>query len=425
MAPKYAPSLRARLPPVAFLLQTTFIVIFTFCVEIEDSRNEKEEVFIYTYAKFQDIHVMVFLGFGFLATFLVRYGFSSSAFNVLVAAMAVQWATILNGILMSQHFGDSKIHINLKSLVDAELCAASALVAMGAINGKTNPVQLLIFTLIEVTGFVLNQWLIQTLFKRPIQMHWLYSTTLINIFGGLFGLMTTRVLFRSKMEPKHEKEKVGRTSGLFAMFGTLFLWMFWPSLNSALESNIGRSEKRISVLCNTYLSLAVSAVTAMAFSVLSSSKGKMNLVHIQSSMLAGGIAVGGTVTLAPAPWVAMTIGFCASLLSTLGFRYLKDHMLFAFDCHDTNGVLFVHAVPGILGWFAQLILSLASISHSTIAVRFAVHHICILLITVSMSLVMGVITGLILKWKFWKPQLDRNCYDDQAFWEFPHLLTHK
>ncbi|XP_058242418.1 rh blood group, D antigen isoform X2 [Hemibagrus wyckioides] len=357
MAPKYAPSLRARLPPVAFLLQVAFIVIFAFCVKIEHNGREKNQNFINSYANFQDIHVMLFLGFGFLGTFLVRYAFSSSAFNLLVAAMAVQWATILNGFLLS-HSSDRVIRIQLKSLVDAELCAASTLVAMGTIHGKTNPVQLLIFALIEVTGFVLNQWIIQTLFQPRQETQWLYSMVLINIFGALFGMMTSCLLFRSKIQQKFEKEKVSRRTGLFAMFGTLFLWMFWPSLNAALEPDI-------SAKSNTYLSLAVSAVTAMAVSALSSSKGKINLVHVQSSMLAGGIAVGAVVTSSPAPWIAMTIGFCASLLSALGFRYMKDHMLFAFDCHDTLGVLCAHAVPGILGWFAQLILRLMSISHST------------------------------------------------------------
>lgn len=68
---------------------------------------------IFFHAEFQDIHVMVFLGFGFLATFLVRYGFSSLAFSMLVAAMAVQWATILNGFLLSHNF-NWKIQIQLR-----------------------------------------------------------------------------------------------------------------------------------------------------------------------------------------------------------------------------------------------------------------------------------------------------------------------
>lgn len=35
MAPQYAPSLRSRLAPLLLLLQTGFIVIFAFYVEIE------------------------------------------------------------------------------------------------------------------------------------------------------------------------------------------------------------------------------------------------------------------------------------------------------------------------------------------------------------------------------------------------------
>ncbi|KAI4903436.1 hypothetical protein NFI96_014480, partial [Prochilodus magdalenae] len=408
MAPRYAPSLLSRLPPLAFLLQIIFIVLFAFFVEI-DHHVTVEKDFMDTYADFQDVHVMVFLGFGFMASFLVRYGFSSVGFSLLIAAMAVQWATLLNGILLHST-SNWMVRIKLKSLVNAELSASSALVAMGAVHGKANPVQLLLMSLMEVTGFVINQWLIHSFFKT------LSSTMSLHIFGALFGVMTSWVLYRRENEPRHEKEKFDSRSGLFAMLGTLFLWMFWPSFNFALVP-----EKIIAY--GTYLSLAVSAVTAMAVSVLSSPNGKINLVHVQGSILAGAVATGAAVT--TVPWMDMAIGFCAALLSMLGFRYLKGHMLFAFECHDTRGVLHVHAVPGILGWCAYVAIRLARAGDATVAFRLAVHNICILLITVSMSLVMGIITGLFLKWSFWKPQQDRKCFDDQTFWEFPHLAVRK
>ena len=41
---------------------------------------------------------MIFIGFGFLMTFLRRYGYSSVSFNFLVAAFAIQWATIVRGL---------------------------------------------------------------------------------------------------------------------------------------------------------------------------------------------------------------------------------------------------------------------------------------------------------------------------------------
>lgn len=48
---------------------------------------------------FQDVHVMIFIGFGFLMTFLRKYGFSAVGFNFLLAAAIVQWALICNGAL--------------------------------------------------------------------------------------------------------------------------------------------------------------------------------------------------------------------------------------------------------------------------------------------------------------------------------------
>ena len=51
------------------------------------------------YTAFQDVHVMVFVGFGFLMTFLKFYGYSSVAFNLLVAALGLQWAVLIQGFL--------------------------------------------------------------------------------------------------------------------------------------------------------------------------------------------------------------------------------------------------------------------------------------------------------------------------------------
>jgi len=47
---------------------------------------------------FQDVHVMIFVGFGFLMTFLRRYGYGSIAFNMLLASFAIQWSTITSGV---------------------------------------------------------------------------------------------------------------------------------------------------------------------------------------------------------------------------------------------------------------------------------------------------------------------------------------
>lgn len=224
-------------------------------------------------AEYQDVNVMVILGFGFLCTFLVRYGFSASGFNLLVAAIATQWGIILNGIkfwydtgkirvdlkrYMSYfnivfkrnvqysglHCADSKeIFFFLYSIAVAELYAASALISIGAVLGKTNPVHLTLIALLEVSGLVLNKWLLQTLLKVStfsqistlscifsvlgntcceflcLQVRPLNGIMLLHVFGALFGLMLMWILNRKSSEQGFEKEKFDRKSGLFSMLG--------------------------------------------------------------------------------------------------------------------------------------------------------------------------------------------------------------
>lgn len=54
---------------------------------------------------------------------------------------------------------------HIYSLVVAEMCMASALISIGAVLGKTNPVQLTLAALLEVTGFILNEWLLRSLLR--------------------------------------------------------------------------------------------------------------------------------------------------------------------------------------------------------------------------------------------------------------------
>lgn len=58
---------------------------------------------------------MIFIGFGFLMTFLQRYGFSSVGFNFLIAAFALQWATLMQGFFHGMH--DGKIQIGVERYV--------------------------------------------------------------------------------------------------------------------------------------------------------------------------------------------------------------------------------------------------------------------------------------------------------------------
>jgi len=62
-------------------------------------------------AVFQDVHVMIFIGFGFLMTFLKRYGFGSVGFNMLLSAFVIQWVILMRGCLRLE--GRGRIELNL------------------------------------------------------------------------------------------------------------------------------------------------------------------------------------------------------------------------------------------------------------------------------------------------------------------------
>jgi ammonium transporter Rh len=55
---------------------------------------------------------MMFIGFGFLMTFLRRYSFGSIAYNFVLAAYAFEWATIMYGFLFEGNGTGGKFELS-------------------------------------------------------------------------------------------------------------------------------------------------------------------------------------------------------------------------------------------------------------------------------------------------------------------------
>lgn len=49
------------------------------------------------YPFFQDVHVMIFVGFGFLMTFIKTSSWTAMCFNWIISIWALQWAILSNG----------------------------------------------------------------------------------------------------------------------------------------------------------------------------------------------------------------------------------------------------------------------------------------------------------------------------------------
>lgn len=66
-----------------------------------------------------------------------------------------------------------------------------------------------------------------------------------------------------------------------------------------------------------------SAVTTFIVSAMVSHDNKLDMVHVQNSTLAGGVAVGSVCNMLIGPHGALLIGLIAGVISVLGYRYLS------------------------------------------------------------------------------------------------------
>ena len=88
-------------------VEAVIVVLFGLFVEYDESTEAREtdpnntQSFGAIYPMFQDIHVMVYIGFGFLMTFLRRYGYSAVGFTFLLGCFAFQWAILCRGFFES------------------------------------------------------------------------------------------------------------------------------------------------------------------------------------------------------------------------------------------------------------------------------------------------------------------------------------
>uniref|UniRef100_A0A8C5EXK7 Rh family B glycoprotein n=1 Tax=Gopherus evgoodei TaxID=1825980 RepID=A0A8C5EXK7_9SAUR len=347
----HATNLRLKLPAICFLLQLFTIILFAVFVRYDQetsarlwheelshhNKSNRDNDFYFRYPSFQDVHTMIFIGFGFLMTFLKRYGFGSVAFNFLIAAFAIQWSTLIQGFFHSFH--DGKIHIGIESMINADFCSGAVLISFGAVLGKTSPIQLLLMALFEVTLFGINEYILLSAKDAGDSMT-------IHTFGAYFGLMVSRVLYRPQLDKSRQREGSVYHSDLFAMIGTIYLWLFWPSFNSAITAH-GDDQQR--TVMNTYFSLAASTLATFAMSALINGEGKLDMVHIQNAALAGGVMVGTSGEMMLTPFGAMIAGFLAGLVSTLGFKFLTPILDFRLKIQDTCGVHNLHGMPGVLG----------------------------------------------------------------------------
>merc|ERR550519_3334550 len=315
-----------------------------------------------TYPLFQDVHVMIFLGFGFLMTFLKKYGLSAVSLNLMCSALAIEIFTLVYGFFHLKchdakfEFSSPKcmsdwpyIDVNVVTMISADFATAAVLISFGVVLGVTSPLQLIVMTVFEIIIFVVNEIIGRDIIGAVDAG----DTIFVHIFGAYFGLAVVRVLYN----PDHatsSKEGSSYSSDLFSMVGTIFLWMFWPSFNAGAAAS-GDAQQR--AIINTYYSLCSCALATFAFSALVTPSKKFSMEHLQNATPAGGVAVGACADMMLTPGISLTIGALAGILSVCGFTYIQPFLLEKLRFHDSCGVNNLHGMPGLFGGLPSVLMA--------------------------------------------------------------------
>merc|ERR1711988_1158161 len=159
------PMLSNRFAKCALVFQIILIALFFALTDYEDSLEAHNDAFLGKdvtkyYGVYQDVHVMIFIGFGFLMTFLAKYGFSAVGLNFFLGALSIQWGILLVGIFHHLHSGHAgKIHMIILMLIEGDFGAGAVLISFGALLGKTSPLQLLVLLFCELVFYNFNFFL--------------------------------------------------------------------------------------------------------------------------------------------------------------------------------------------------------------------------------------------------------------------------
>ncbi|NXF53923.1 RHBGB protein, partial [Oceanites oceanicus] len=409
--PEHTTASRLQLSGLCFLLQILLIILFavfvryspesspSLCSQQLNCSLRKTDAGS-QHPRFRDVHLQALLGFGLLVAFLSRYGPGSVAISILLVAFAIQWAILIQGFLY--FFLNGKIYVGAQSMVSADFCTATILISTGAVLGRVNPVQMLLLTLLGVTLFTLNEYILLSLMGVSDSG----GSLTVHTFGAYFGLMVSRILHQPHMDKRKQQQDTGHQPDFFAVVGTIYLWIFWPSFTSATTV---RDNAEPWAVLNTYFSLAASTLATFVLSPVLHEEGTVRMVQIQDATLAGAAVMGMAGEMLVTPFGALVAGFLAGLIPLLGFRFLTPVLCSKLKTQDTCGVHNIHGLPGILGALLgtlltalatadayggrlELVFPLVAQGSRTVTDQ-ALNQLCALPVTLLLAMLGGSLTG--------------------------------
>ena len=181
---------------------------------------------------FQDIEVMLVVGFGCLMAFVKNYSISVLVYTLFMNALLIQVYPLFNNfivrLLCDEWSSDiilGNVNVTTLALLDCCGCVAAQLIAYCAVLGRVGPKDLMIMSNFCMIGYCINE----TIVTRKIEAEDAAGSLFIHAYGAVFGLTTSWVLGRKRQPEKVVKSTQNTLT--FAAIGTLLLWVYWPSFN--------------------------------------------------------------------------------------------------------------------------------------------------------------------------------------------------
>lgn len=393
------------------------------------------------YGFFQNVNVMIFVGFGFLMTFMRKYGWGAVGFTFLFSIVAFQWDILCLGFFhQAYQTGVLKVDwepipIDTFSIMNADFCAAAVMITFGGVIGKISHLQMLMVTFMEVIFYAVNEMIVYLAFG-VIDAG---GSIVIHAFGAYFGLALSFMVGNPGKGVR--AAETSHKNGIFAMIGTTFLWMYWPSFNAGPLTNPVDQQRAV---INTILSIGSSTLAVFCFSNAMRGK-KFEMEDIQNATLAGGVAMGACASMRVDPFGALLIGFSAGLLSNVGFLF-GSNILKKVSIDDTCGIHNLHGMPAVLGAVASAIAAgcaksenyggdaglagvfparqsctgFTSSSYSFFCGRTggqqAGYQLAGITLAVFFGIFGGLVTGFIVRRPFFEPLQAEECFEDYVAW---------
>ena len=297
------------------------------------------------YKLFQDINIMIFLGFGFLRSFLKHHSWTSIALTFIGGVLSFEFGLFIlicwGGIFKP---GWSPGLFNFGHFLDSNYCSAAIVISLGAVLGKISLSQYIFMILFETIFSTFNY----VLLRQKLRIIDVGGALTIHLFGSIFGAIFSLISFGSKNERERIKKSIhfgsNYNSNIFALFGTLILITYWPSFNTSLVND---DEYKFQGVINTYLAILGSIVGTFCISPICN-LGKIKIKDILNSSFSGAIIVAGCCHIIEHLWVSILSGVIGGGLTTYLCNIISDRLK-RKGFHDTSDIIYYHGIPGFLG----------------------------------------------------------------------------